>query len=84
MADPIARRPAMVSRLIRLTMIAGLLTALITAGSTPTVVPLGCGIKWTRTGVVWIATPDCSQQSPPSEPPPTPPDAPPPAASPTP
>jgi hypothetical protein len=69
MADPIARRPR---------MIAGLLTALIAISGTPAVAPLGCGIEWTRTGGVWIATPDCSQ-SPPAPPPPPPPDAPPPA-----
>ena len=83
MADPIARRPGIVSRPIRPKVIAGLLAALMTAG-TPTVVPLGCGVKWTRTGGVWIATPDCSQQSPPSEPSPAPPNAPPPATPPTP
>ena len=83
MADPIARRPGLVSRLTRPNMIAGLLAALMVAGI-PAVVPLGCGIKWTRTGGVWIATPDCSQQAPPSDPSPAPPDGPPPGAPPTP
>jgi hypothetical protein len=68
MADPIA--------LIRPTMLAGLLAAVMTVAM-PTVVPAGCGINWTRTGGVWIATPNCPQQSPPSQPPPAPSGAPP-------
>jgi len=96
MADPIARRPGIirrslggvalkfVSRLIRPTIATGMMAALIATADTPTVVPLGCEITWTRTGGVWIATPDCSHQSPPSQPPqnspPPGPDAPPPGA----
>ena len=83
MADPIARRLGIGSRLIRPAMIVGMLATLMTAGI-PTVVPLGCGITWTRTGGVWIYMPDCSQQAPPSEPPPASPGAPEPAAPPTP
>ena len=87
MADPIARRPRIirrslggvalkfVSRLIRPTIVTGMMAALIATADTPTVVPLGCGITWTRTGGVWIATPDCSHESPPSQ---APPDGPPP------
>jgi hypothetical protein len=82
MADPIARRPGIirrslggvalkfVSRLIRPTIVAGMMAALIATADTPAVVPLGCGITWTRTGGVWIATPDCSDQSPTSQRPP--------------
>jgi hypothetical protein len=65
--------------------VAAVLAVLMTAGSL-TVVPLGCGVKWTRTGGVWIATPDCSQQSPPAPtlpPAPRPPGAPLPAPPPT-
>ncbi len=79
MPDPIARRPVMVSGPMRATMIAGLLAGLVTAGSTLPELPPGCGIKWTRTGGVWIATPDCSQGPPPTS---GPPDAPPPVAPP--
>lgn len=82
MASPIATGPGLGSRLIGPKIIAGALTILMTAGS-PIVVPLGCGINWTRTGGAWIATPDCPQQAPPPEPPPSPPDAPPPAPPPT-
>ena len=59
-----------VSRLIRPTIVTGMMAALIATASTPTAVPLGCGITWTRTGGVWIATPDCPDHSPPSQPPP--------------
>ena len=82
MADPIARRPGItrrslggvalkfVSRLIRPTIITGMMAALIATADTPTVVPLTCGITWTRTGGVWIFLPDCSHQVPPSQLPP--------------
>jgi hypothetical protein len=81
MADPIARRPGIirrspagafkfVSRLVRPTLITGMMAALIATADTPTVVPLTCGITWTRTGGVWIYMPDCPHQSPPSELPP--------------
>jgi fatty acid desaturase len=84
MADPIARRLGIGFRLIRPAMIAGLLAALIAAGGLPTVVPLACGMTWTRTGGAFIFMPDCSHQSPPSQPPPASPGAPPPAAPPIP
>ena len=47
--------------------------ALTAPRDTPTVVPLGCTINWTRTGGGWIYTPDCPKQSPgppPQSPPP--------------
>ncbi len=86
MADPIARRPGIirrslggvalkfVSHLIRPTIITAMMAALIATADTPTVVPLTCGITWTRTGGVWIFLPDCSHQVPPSQ---LPPDGPP-------
>jgi hypothetical protein len=97
MADPIARRPGIirrslggvalkfVSRLIRPTIVTGMMAALIATADTPTVVPLGCEITWTRVGGAWIATPgDCPHQSPPSQPPqdgpPSGPSTPPPGA----
>ena len=84
MADPIARRLGIGSRLIRAAMIAGMLAAPIAAGDPPTVVPLACGMTWTRTGGVFTFMPDCSHQSPPSQPPPASPGAREPAAPPTP
>ena len=80
MADPIARGLGIGSRLIRPATIAGMLAALIAAGGLPTLVPLACGMTWTRTGGVLIFMPECSHQSPPSQPPPASPGAPEPAA----
>jgi len=80
MADPIARRPRIirrspggvalkfVSRLIRPTIVTGMMAALIATADTPTVVPLACRVTITRTGGVWIYIPDCSDQSPRSQP----------------
>jgi hypothetical protein len=83
MADPIARRPGIirrslggvalkfVSRLIRPTIVTGMMAALLATADAPIVVPLGCGINWTRVGGVWMPTPgDCPRQSPPSQAPP--------------
>jgi hypothetical protein len=73
MAEPIARRSIInalksIRRVIRPAIVTGMLAALIAAGDAPTVVPLGCGITWTRTGGVFIYIPDCSHQSPPAQP----------------
>jgi hypothetical protein len=74
------------ARLIRPTIVTGMMAALIATADTPTVVPLGCGITWTRVGGAFIATPGvCPHQSPASQPSPdgpppdpgTPPGAPP-------
>ena len=79
MADPVATRPRIrrspgrvalkfVSRLIRPTIVTGMLAALIAPADTPTVLPLTCRITVTRVGGAWIYEPDCSHQSPPSPP----------------
>jgi hypothetical protein len=79
MADPVATRPRIrrspgrvalkfVSRLIRPTIVTGMMAALIAPADTPTVLPLTCRITVTRVGGAWIYEPDCSHQSPPSPP----------------
>jgi hypothetical protein len=79
MADPIATRPGIgrspgrvalkfVSRLIRPTIVTGMMAALIAPADTPTVLPLTCRITVTRVGGAWIYEPDCAHQSPPSPP----------------
>jgi hypothetical protein len=71
------------SHLIRPAIVTAMMAALIATADTPAVVPLGCGITWTRTGGVWIYEPDCPQHPPPSPPsqdgppPPGPPPSPP-------
>ncbi len=57
-----------IRRVIRPAIVTGTLAALIATADTPTVVPLGCGITWTRTGGVFIYIPDCSHQSSPAQP----------------
>lgn len=51
---------------VKLALVVGLTAALLAPAEAPGVVPLGCGITWTRTGGVWIYQPDCPQQPPPS------------------
>jgi hypothetical protein len=81
MADPIASRPRIrrppggvalkfVARLIILpTIVTGMMTTPIATANAHTVVPLGCGINWTRVGGAWIASPGaCPHQSPASQP----------------
>ncbi|WP_156764717.1 hypothetical protein [Mycobacterium sp. 1081908.1] len=63
---------------VKLALVVGLTAALLAPAEAPGVVPLGCGITWTRTGGVWIYQPDCPQQPPPSQPPPSGPPSPPP------
>jgi hypothetical protein len=64
--------------------------AMIAAGTAMTeasaVAPISCRINWTRTGGVWIYTPDCSDPSPGSPPAPVAPapGGPPPGAPPNP
>jgi hypothetical protein len=67
-------------RLIRPAIVTGLMAALLAPAEAPGVVPLGCGVTWTRTGGVYIFEPDCPQQPPPpAQPPPSdPPSQPPP------
>ena len=80
MADPIARptrirqSPGKVAfkfaaRLILPTIITGMMTAPIATAGTPRVVPLGCGVTWTRVGGAFIASPGvCPQEPPASQP----------------
>jgi hypothetical protein len=75
------------SRLIRPTLVTGMMAALIATADTPTVVPLTCRITWTMVGHTVIYMPDCSHQSQASQPSPNgPPSGPgtPPGAPPTP
>lgn len=69
MAGPIARRAATA------------IVVVLLAGVPLSPVPLGCGINWTRTGGVWIYTPDCP---PPANSPRPSPDVPPPGDGPAP
>jgi hypothetical protein len=81
MAEPIARpmitrRPParaalkFITRLIRPTIVTGMMAALIATADTPTVVPLACSTTWTMVGsVIWFR-PDCKHQVPASQPPP--------------
>ncbi|WP_158090355.1 hypothetical protein [Mycobacterium sp. IEC1808] len=60
-------------------MVTGVMATVAAPADAAGVLPLGCGITWTRTGGVWIYQPDCPQQPPPSEPSPeSPPPGPPP------
>jgi hypothetical protein len=62
------------SLLIRPTIVAGIMVALIAPANTTTFVPLSCNIDWTRPGGVWIYYPDCRQTPTPVTPSPPPPD----------
>jgi hypothetical protein len=62
-----------VSRLIRPTIVAGVMVALIAPPNTTSFEPLSCSIGWTRTGSVWIYYPDCRQTPTPATPSPPPP-----------
>ena len=70
----------LLSALILPTMIIGAMAALIVTARTPQVVPLTCGITWTRIGGVTWFMPDCPSQTRPASPspshPPPGPDAP--------
>ena len=75
MADPLMSRRMMGRSLGAVATV--MMATLIAVAGTPFVAPPGCGINWTRTGGVWIFTPDCSNQptpapTPPSDPPPGP------------
>jgi hypothetical protein len=59
-----------IARLIRPTIVTGMMAALIVTADTPTVVPLACSTTWTMVGsVIWFM-PDCKHQVPASQPPP--------------
>jgi hypothetical protein len=63
---PIVAALKFVSRLIRPTIVTGMMAALIATANTPAVVPLACGVTWTVVGHTIIFLPDCSHQSAPS------------------
>jgi hypothetical protein len=67
----------LLSALVLPTLVIGAMTALISTAPTPSVVPLTCGITWTRIGGVTWFMPDCPSQSrpapsAPNHPPPSP------------
>lgn len=80
MADPVSKRSRirespgavalkLAARLILPTIIAGTMAAPIATAGTSRVVPLGCGVTWTRVGGAFIASPGvCPQQPPASQP----------------
>jgi hypothetical protein len=62
------------SALILPTMVVVAMAALIAPSDTPHVVPLSCGITWTRIGgVTWFMPANCPSQTRPASPAPNPP-----------
>jgi hypothetical protein len=69
MAGRITVAWSLLSALILPTMIIGAMAALIATAETPHVVPLTCGITWTRIGgVTWFMPDNCPSQTRPAPP----------------
>jgi hypothetical protein len=77
MVNPIARRLrigrspggvvlTLLARLIRPTIVIGMMAVLIDTAATPAVLPAACRITWTMVGHTVIYMPDCSHQSSPA------------------